>query len=77
MTQMRSIMMAGPGGPEVLTLGQLGKPEASTGQVLIKVAAGFSPRLSGFARTVVPESAGSPNVAMPVSGTKAGNLFAT
>ena len=39
MTQMNAITMIGPGGPEVLTLGRMTRPEAGAGQVLIKVAA--------------------------------------
>ena len=39
MTQMRVISVVGPGGPEVLTFGQMVKPDVGAGQVLIKVAA--------------------------------------
>ena len=39
MTQMKAIIMAGPGGPQVLTLGDIAQPVAGVGQVLIKVVA--------------------------------------
>ncbi len=39
MTQMKAITMAGPGGPDVLTLGDVVKPVAGPAQLLIKVAA--------------------------------------
>jgi NADPH:quinone reductase len=39
MTQMKAIVLTGFGGPEVLNLGEIDRPEAGPGQVLIKVAA--------------------------------------
>ncbi len=39
MTQMKAITMAGPGGPQVLTLGDIAQPVAGVGQVLIQVMA--------------------------------------
>ena len=39
MTQMKAITMTGPGGPQVLTLGDIVQPVAGVGQVLIRVAA--------------------------------------
>lgn len=61
MTQMKAIVMAGPGGPEVLTIGDVVKPVAAGGQVLIKVAAAginrpdVLQRLGGY-----PPPAGAP-----------------
>ena len=61
MTQMKAITMAGPGGPQVLTIGDAVKPIAGVGQVLIKVAAAgvnrpdVLQRLGGY-----PPPAGAP-----------------
>ena len=39
MNHMKAISIREPGGPEVLTLGDIERPEAGVGQILIKVAA--------------------------------------
>ena len=62
MNQMKAIHMKSPGEPEVLTLGDMVKPDAGTGQVLIKVyAAGVNrpdvlQRMGGY-----PPPAGAPD----------------
>ena len=62
MNQMKAIQMKSPGGPEVLTLGDMLKPDAGAGQMLIKVyAAGVNrpdvlQRMGGY-----PPPAGAPD----------------
>ena len=62
MNQMKAIQMKSPGGPEVLTLSDMLKPDAGAGQMLIKVyAAGVNrpdvlQRMGGY-----PPPAGAPD----------------
>ncbi len=63
MTQMKAIIMKGPGGPEVLTMGLIAKPAAGPGQVSIKVVAAGVNRPDVLQRKGgYPPPAGAPDI---------------